>query len=819
MTADPTGGRGELLEYATAVATAEDTDTVFEELARAAGRAFDFSSRVVEAEDNGLLSVRSWSGEPPDTSGIDADEGLAGHAFQTGETVYVPDVRDDPRIQDVPADPPRSVVSVPMGSAGVFQASCDERDGFDDADVAVVEQLAEHARRAVERIRSQQRLEASERRFRSLFEDADHPVVLYSMKLDRPGTIRYANEAAEELFDASEDTLRDHEIGSLLAADPNELVPEDGAHTVETELDEPVSMRVLDVTVKPMPAAAGVDAFAELRDVTEQTQRERVLTSLHDATRRMFVSDDRSEIASVMVEAAQGLADLPFAGVFFEEGGDLHPVSVSDTVSTDGPPVLRADESIAWEVYESGESEWVRDVSAHPKAHDKNSRVEEEFLFPLDGHGVLLVGARDGDVLTREDRDLAGILAANGEAALDRAEHERRLREQETKLRGERNRLAALFENVPNPTVGFTVKDDEPVVQSVNSAFEEVFGHDESELVGENIDEYIVPPDREGEAELYNRKLQAGKNINAEVRRMTADGPRDFLLDVAPFKLEAPNVKGYAMYTDITDRKERERELERQNDRLEEFASIVSHDLRNPLNVARGYVELAEETKSDEHFERVDEALERMADIVDDVLTLARQGRSLEETERVSLAAAAESAWRNVDTEDATLELEAPPTLSADPTRIGSLLENLFRNAVEHGSTRNRTAQQSDDAVEHGSASPDSQARQDAAEHGTESAAGERADGGDSLTVTVGSLGDGERAGFYVADDGVGIPEERRDAVFESGETFSVDGTGFGLSIVEDIAEAHGLDVAVTESESGGARFEFTPEESTVVSG
>ena len=544
MTADSTGGRGDLLEYATAVATAGDTDTVFEELARAAERAFDFSSRVAEANDNGVLSVRTWSGERPQTTSIGADEGLAGHAYQTGETVHVPDVREDPRVEAAPPGAPISVVSVPVGDAGVFQAGRDEVGGFDDADVAVVEQLAEHARSAVERIRSQQRLEASERRFRSLFEDADHPLVLYRTAGGRPGTVEYANEAAEELFDASEAELSECSLDSLLAADPSELVPEDGSHTVETAISGPTSMRVLDVTVKPMQGAAGVDAYAELRDVTEQAQRERVLTSLHDATRRMFVSEDRSEIASVVVEAAQGLVDLPFVGVFFERDGDLHPAAVSSPVSENGPPVLRAGESIAWEVYESGEAEWVRNVADHPKVHDADSVIEEEFVFPLDGHGVLLVGADEGDGLTREDRDLAGVLAANGEAALDRAERERRLRDQETQLRSERNRLAALFENVPSPTASFVVEDGQPVLKSANSAFETVFGHDECELVGENIDDYIVPPSRAEEAELYNQKLKAGQNVNVEVRRLTADGSRDFLLDVVPFRLEEPNVQG-----------------------------------------------------------------------------------------------------------------------------------------------------------------------------------------------------------------------------------------------------------------------------------
>jgi PAS domain S-box-containing protein len=793
MTADPGGGRGDLLEYATAVATAEDTSTVFDELARAAERAFGFSSAVVEAEENGVLSVRSWTGDPPQRSGIGADEGIAGHVFQTGETVHVSDVEEDPRVDEVPPEAPRSVVTVPIGDTGVFQAGRDEPGDFDDEDVAVVEQLAEHARRAIERIRSQQRLEASEGRFRSLFEGANDPLVLYRIADGEPGEIEYVNEAAEELFGASETDLSERCLDDLLAVDGSALVPGDrteedgGAHSFETELADPAAMRVLDVTVKSMPGAAGVDAFARIRDVTEQTQRERVLTSLHDATRRMFVSDDRSEISSVMVEAAEGLVDLPYVGVFFEEDGDLQPNTVSSPVAADGPPVLRGGESIAWTVFESGEAEWIEDVSSHPDVHDPDSPIEEEFVFPMDEHGVLLVGADEKGVLTREDRDLAGILAANGEAALDSAERERRLREQEAQLRSERNRLAALFENVPSPTASFAVEDGEPIVRSVNSAFEGVFGHDESELVGENIDDYIVPPSRAEEAELYNEKLRAGQNINVEVRRLTADGPRDFLLDVVPFRLEEPNVQGYAMYTDITERKERERELERQNDRLEEFASIVSHDLRNPLNVARGYVELAEETKSDEHFERVDDALERMADIVEDVLTLARQGRSLEGRERVPLAEAAESAWRNVTTGDATLELRDPPTLSADPTRIGSLLENLFGNAVEHG-----PGEEADEETEP-----------------------------DDLTVTVGRLDteseDADGDGFYVADDGVGIPEDRRDVVFESGETYSVDGTGFGLSIVQDIVEAHGWRVELTESEAGGARVEFYPDDSPVV--
>ncbi|MFB6075189.1 MAG: sensor histidine kinase, partial [Haloarculaceae archaeon] len=116
------------------------------------------------------------------------------------------------------------------------------------------------------------------------------------------------------------------------------------------------------------------------------------------------------------------------------------------------------------------------------------------------------------------------------------------------------------------------------------------------------------------------------------------------------------------------------------------------------------------------------------------------------------------------------------------------------RDAVEHSST-SPDSQTRRDAVEHSSTSPDSQARRDAVEHGP-----------DDVTVRVGSLADG----FFVEDDGPGVPVAERDVVFEAGHSTREDGTGFGLAIVAEIADAHGWDVELTEGADGGARFEFT---------
>lgn len=75
------------------------------------------------------------------------------------------------------------------------------------------------------------------------------------------------------------------------------------------------------------------------------------------------------------------------------------------------------------------------------------------------------------------------------------------------------------------------------------------------------------------------------------------------------------------------------------------------------------------------------------------------------------------------------------------------------------------------------------------------------------MTVTVGRLADD--AGFYVEDDGPGIPSDRRSAVFERGVASDEGGTGLGLSIVATVANAHGWAVSATEGSDGGARFEF----------
>jgi signal transduction histidine kinase len=275
------------------------------------------------------------------------------------------------------------------------------------------------------------------------------------------------------------------------------------------------------------------------------------------------------------------------------------------------------------------------------------------------------------------------------------------------------------------------------------------------------------------------------------VTRKTTDGTRHFILHVVPIRLDAENASGYAIYTDVTERREREATLREQNERLDEFASIVSHDLRNPLSVAEGYVTLASDTGDPTHLDKAETALERMDELVGDLLSLARQGRSVGETEPVSIATLAREAWESVDAVEADLVVESDVSLDADPARTRELFENVFRNSVEHGRPK---------AGETGA--------------GGDEGPSEDRDGDalDDLTIRVGEAsfrsGDGDVTGFFVEDDGRGLPEESH-RVFESGFTTDEGGTGLGLAISERIAEAHGWEVRALTGESGGARFEF----------
>jgi len=338
---------------------------------------------------------------------------------------------------------------------------------------------------------------------------------------------------------------------------------------------------------------------------------------------------------------------------------------------------------------------------------------------------------------------------------------------------------AGLFAATPDPAIRYAVDGDTPSVVDLNEAYAGVFDVDPSATGpletrlrtdldrgtadGDPADDDVVEDHAaDGVVGALVADAAAGSSHGSVLRVDATGGERDYLARVVPAPGDRAVGDGFVVLTDVTDQRERTRELATQRDRLDEFASIVSHDLRNPLEVAEIQLEAARDRGDDVHFEKVAEALERMERIVEDVLALSRQGAVVDDVEPAALSGVAEAAWDAVAAPEATMRVEDDVVLAADEARLQELLENLFRNATEHA--------------------------------------------GPAVTVTVGRTDDG----FHVADDGPGIPGEDRGRVFESGVSTDDGGTGLGLSIVERIASAHGWDVSIATAASGGARFDFS---------
>lgn len=322
------------------------------------------------------------------------------------------------------------------------------------------------------------------------------------------------------------------------------------------------------------------------------------------------------------------------------------------------------------------------------------------------------------------------------------------------------------FEELVNLTADIiSVVDEFGVIQYENESTRRIVGYEAGDRVGDSVFQYIHPDDLDHVVEEFQKSVDAPENTTTrtvEYRLQHEDGSWVWV-ETRGTNLTTSEIDGYVVVTrDISQRKEFEDALRAERDRLERFAGIISHDLRNPMNVIRSRLELAQDDMESEHFEPMERSLDRMDMMIEDLLTLAREGGTEPLLDATNLKVIVDECWKNVATEGATLTVEAEEPILADHSQLQQLLENLIRNTVEHGEA--------------------------------------------DVTVTIGTLEDG----FYVEDDGPGIPEDVRDSVFAYGYSTKDGGTGFGLNIVQEIAGNHGWDIHLTEGTAGGARFEFT---------
>jgi len=387
-------------------------------------------------------------------------------------------------------------------------------------------------------------------------------------------------------------------------------------------------------------------------------------------------------------------------------------------------------------------------------------------------------------------------------------------------------RAAIPLDAFPDPVLAYAVEGRDARITATNGAFEQRFDALSSQPSASTIFERFSVVNATGDEEALTH-LVRGDHVGIYLDGYGDRGP--FFVRVIPSEDDT----GYLVFSDLGHCPDIE-----DPPAVDQVSSVLSHDLRNPLDVAKAHLQAARETGDPEHFESVSHAHDRMERIIRDVLTLTREDAVVDPSEQVSVELAATDAWQAVDTDRATLDLTGPlPTTTADPDRVRRLFENLFRNSVEQSSTSSRreaddsveqsstsSRREADDSVEQSSTSnrpessdvvergstgqrsnaPTDSVERDSAAEGPLDRGDERAPESD-VTITVGTLEDG----FYVADDGPGIPPEEQEVVFEPGYSTRDGGTGLGLAIVDRIVAAHDWELRLTAAERGGVRFEI----------
>jgi len=369
---------------------------------------------------------------------------------------------------------------------------------------------------------------------------------------------------------------------------------------------------------------------------------------------------------------------------------------------------------------------------------------------------------------------VAGVLIGYNTAAVTEAR---------SAAQQEKRRWESLFQNAPAEIADVSIAGDDHEIRAANDAFRERFDTD-----GEGVALYeVLPFDEATRAEITDR-VQDGAVYTTRTTVEQSGDQRHYQVRFVPYTRDDQH-RFYAVLTDVTDLKETQTELEetvdrleRSNERLQEFAYVASHDLQEPLRMVASYVDLLAseyegqlDEEADEYIEYAVDGAERMQDMIDALLEYSRVKTQAEAFEAVDADAVLDEVLQDLEVliaeYDATVERGDLPVVEADGDQLGQVLQNLLKNAIEHGGV---------------------------------------ADGPPTVSVTATDVGDAHR--FSVGDDGPGIPPEQQSDVFEIFEHGGTEdsGTGIGLAVCERIVDRHDGDIWVESTEGEGATFHFT---------
>lgn len=551
------------------------------------------------------------------------------------------------------------------------------------------------------------------------------------------GHIVYANDTTTELFGYQPDELRETTVEALVP----EGLRDEHVGQRESYMDAP----------EPRPMGLGLDLVGQRKDGT---------TFPVEVSLTPITFDDNPAVMTVV----RDISDWEAVRTKYQALLETAPDAFFIADATTGELIEVNDQAVELMGYSKNELVGMHQSQLHPR--DEGDRYRDLFERHAEREGIMselpdgspiYVETKDGDHVPVEinvrivDHGDQQLLTGTFRNLLERHERQKELRRSETIIQASGDAVYML------DRAGHFV--------FTNQALDQMAGYQDDELPGEHVSKVMGQSDIEAGEEVIRRLLQSDEERGTFEMDLLPASEQPIptenhiaIIEADDGQLEA----SVGVVRDISKRQARERELEHQNQRLNEFAGVISHDLKNPLTIATGRLELALDEVDNEHLELVQSAHQRMNEIIQETLTLTREGQTVGETEMVDLANVIEQCWQHVASKGTDIHAKSMPTIQADGSRLQHLFENLFRNAIEHG--------------------------------------------GPNVMIEVGGL----ENGFYVEDDGPGIPASERETVFEAGYSSTLEGTGLGLAIVKAIVDAHDWDIRVEMGDSGGARFEIT---------
>ncbi len=364
-----------------------------------------------------------------------------------------------------------------------------------------------------------------------------------------------------------------------------------------------------------------------------------------------------------------------------------------------------------------------------------------------------------GSRLIEPDGTIRGLVGV-GRDVSRRNQRERRIQRQE-------RRFEAVF-NDPNILVGLLSPSG--TVLDINQTAMEYVGTELEDITGTkfwNTPWWDTNDQVQRDVQGWLDRAANGEYVEYETIHTNADGDEFTVSGTFRPVPDATGETGMIIVSgrDITDFEESKRGIKQRNERMNEFAGILSHDLQTPLSTAEGRLELALSTGELEHAKEALKAVKRVNSMREEVVEVLKSGEIVTSAENINLAEVAETVWQMIDGGvDGTLTIADRPVVEGDRSAIRRFFENAFNNAVEHG--------------------------------------------GSGTTVRLGAIPNG----FYIEDDGPGIDPEIRADVFTAG--FSTkggsNGTGLGMTSLEQIVSAHGWEIGISDGEHlEGARFEI----------